>query len=706
MSALTERWIINRAKLLRGDEVDLEARRYILGAIESALSSLNPRRLIREHLKVKEDKLAIDNFLIDLRKVENIYVVGAGKASAAMAEALYDLLGDRIARGIVAIPKYQKGEFHTGPIELIRAGHPIPTVESTEAALKILQLVEGLADKDLVFCLISGGGSALMASPASGIKLEEKQKITEALLKSGAPINELNTVRKHISNIKGGRLAEKIYPAQTIGLIISDVVGDSLETIASGPTSSDTTTFRDSIETLRRYQLWYTTPDAIRKTLEDGEEGIIPESPKHGEKIFEQVRNFIIGSNELACRSASEYLESNHIEVQILTTFLEGEAKEAGKIISSVAKYMKPKKSEAKGVSIVFGGETTVTVKGNGKGGRNQELVVSACKCIDSVRGLAIASVGTDGIDGSSDAAGGVVDSYSFNRAKSLGLNVESFLDNNDSNTFLEKLDDMILTGHTGTNVNDIAIAVRIWRKDADKFSHGTHEEHAQVIKKIRRVIDLSHTIMAGMPVFPGDPAPDIIQVSDFREKGYRLSKITLGSHTGTHIDAPSHMLENGAAADEIPLDKLMGEAVVLDLMHLDPGKAITCSELQKYDIKEGDIVLLCTGMGKRWGDEKFLTCYPYLSLEGAEWLIEKEVKAVGVDWMSIEKYGESKHPVHDKLLSRNISIIEGLANLDLVKGKRIFFICLPLKLHGLDGVPARAVALERDGDYESEIRL
>lgn len=211
---------------------------------------------------------------------------------------------------------------------------------------------------------------------------------------------------------------------------------------------------------------------------------------------------------------------------------------------------------------------------------------------------------------------------------------------------------------------------------------------------KVRSVIDLSHTIMEGMPVFPGDPVPHIAQISDISEKGYRLSRIILGSHTGTHIDAESHMLKNGANIDETPLEMLMGEAFVLDLSHLKPGEAITCSDIEQQNIKERDIVLLCTGMDKNWKDEKVLTCYPYLSTEAAKWLVEKEVKAVGVEWMSIEKYGGSGYPVHEILLSHKIPVIEGLSNLDKVKGRRIFFICLPLKLKGSDGAPARAVAL------------
>jgi len=216
---------------------------------------------------------------------------------------------------------------------------------------------------------------------------------------------------------------------------------------------------------------------------------------------------------------------------------------------------------------------------------------------------------------------------------------------------------------------------------------------------KIRRIFDLSHSITEGMPILPGHPTPEITQVSSRKDDEFTLSRITVGSHTGTHADAPSHRIEGGATIDEIPLEKLVGEAVVLDLTHIDLSEAIRPSDLQQQEqeVKEGDIVLICTGIGRKWGDVEFITKYPYFSAETAEWFVERSVKAVGVDWMSIDKHERSRHPAHDILLSHNIPVIENLANLDLVKGMRIFFICLPLKLKGGDGSPARALAIEFD---------
>lgn len=210
-----------------------------------------------------------------------------------------------------------------------------------------------------------------------------------------------------------------------------------------------------------------------------------------------------------------------------------------------------------------------------------------------------------------------------------------------------------------------------------------------------KKPIDLSHFVTTGMPVFPGDPVPEVVQVADFSDKGYRLSRITMGTHTGTHFDAPSHMIEGGEAVDGVSLEKLMGAAVVLDVTHVKPGEGILPSDLASNQVGEGDIVLLCTGMGRHWGDEGYLTRYPYVTVETAQLLLDRGVKAVGVDWLSIEQYGMVGHPVHDLLLSRGVPIIECLANLDEIKGRRVSLICLPLKLKGVDGAPARVVAFE-----------
>jgi kynurenine formamidase len=217
---------------------------------------------------------------------------------------------------------------------------------------------------------------------------------------------------------------------------------------------------------------------------------------------------------------------------------------------------------------------------------------------------------------------------------------------------------------------------------------------------KIKKIIDLTHNIEGGMPIFPGDPSLAIERVSTIATRGYNLSKITMGSHNGTHFDAPLHFVEGGVGVDQVPLKLLIGDAVVLDLTYLKPGQPVTLNDLKKFDkkIKRGDIVLLCTGMSKLWGDPKFLTNYPFLTQEVAEWLVKKGVKSVGMDWLSIEQYGNAKAPVHHILLSKGVPIIESLANLEKIKGRRIFFVCLPIKLKDVDGAPARAVAVEFRG--------
>ncbi|MEM3579601.1 MAG: glycerate kinase, partial [Candidatus Bathyarchaeia archaeon] len=326
---------------------------------------------------------------------------------------------------------------------------------------RMLEIAENADEKDLIICLISGGGSSLMPMPRDGISLADKREITDALLKCGATINEINTVRKHISNFKGGWLAKKAYPATIINLILSDVVGDPLDFIASGPTVPDSTTFKDAINVLKKYNLWEKAPESIRRVLTDGEKGIIPETPKEGDEAFKKVFNIVIGNNRLASQKAKEYLASQGLNTLLLTTTLEGEARHVGTILSAIAneaaKYDNP---IAKPAGIIAGGETTVKVIGKGIGGRNQEIALSAAKKLSGIEGAVIASLSTDGIDGPTDAAGAIVDGKTLTKAHEMGLNTEKFLAENDSYHFFAKLGDLIFTGPTGTNVNDISVIV------------------------------------------------------------------------------------------------------------------------------------------------------------------------------------------------------------------------------------------------------
>jgi len=413
-------------------------------------------------VKIKGETLKIGKLTLNLSKFRSIYVVGGGKACGPMAEALVELLGDRIKEGAINVP-HSSTSYKTGKVKLQRASHPIPDQSGVKGATRMLDLVGKAEEKDLVFCLISGGGSSLMPQPRSGISLEDKQKVTDALLKSGATINEFNTVRKHISGLKGGWLAKAAYPSTVVNLILSDVVGDPLDFIASGPTVPDTMTFHDAIEVLKQYGLWSKVPDSVRKVLTDGEKGLIPETPKPGDKVFKKVHNIVIGNNFTASHAAYNNFRKAELNSLLLTSTLEGQAREVGTMLASMAKEMLASGNPLpRPAGIVAGGETTVTVVGKGKGGRNQEIALGAALKIGSLDGVVIASVSTDGVDGPTDAAGAIVDGKTLQRARDLGLKPREFLANNDSYVFFSKLRDLVFSGPTGTNVCDVTVIVAL----------------------------------------------------------------------------------------------------------------------------------------------------------------------------------------------------------------------------------------------------
>jgi glycerate-2-kinase len=325
----------------------------------------------------------------------------------------------------------------------------------------MLKIAEDAEKNDLIICLFSGGGSSLMPLPRGDVSLEDKKEITKALLKSGATINEINTVRKHISDFKGGWLAKKAYPATILNLILSDVVGDPLDFIASGPTVPDSTSFDDAVKVLQKYNLWEKAPDSVRKVLSTGKKGLIPETPKAGDRVFKKVTNVVVGNNRSSSQAACENLRSSGLNTLLLTATLEGEARQVGIILASTAREVlasgNPVKKPA---GIIAGGETTVIVTGKGKGGRNQEIPLAAASRLADSNGVAIASLSTDGIDGPTDAAGAVADGKTLERAMKAGMHPDNYLADNDSYHFFSKLGDLIFTGSTGTNVNDISVIV------------------------------------------------------------------------------------------------------------------------------------------------------------------------------------------------------------------------------------------------------
>jgi len=438
----------------RIDEVEEELVNIILKVIKD----MNAGKLVKDTVKLYGDTIYIKGrYRIRLDKVGGIYVIGFGKASGSMAEAIEDILGENIIDGYVIIPKGTRGRYKTKRIKLLEGTHPLPSIENVEAARKIRELVDGLDSRDIVFTLISGGGSALFTLPYDDITVEDLSITTKLIMEAGADINELNAVRKHLSLVKGGGLARLIYPAKVYSLILSDVVGDPLDVIASGPTAPDTSTFEDAYDVLRRYDLTSRVPSRVLRHIEEGLRGLIPETPKPGDKIFRKVRNIIIGNNRMALNKVVKYSSESGYMSRILSSYIEGEAREVGKLLAGIAleiyHYNKPFK---KPVLLVGGGETTVTVRGKGIGGRNLELVLSASIKIRGYRDIVIISVASDGKDGVSPAAGAYADGDTYFKAIRDGLKPIEYLENNDSYTFFRRVGGLIITGPTDTNINDI----------------------------------------------------------------------------------------------------------------------------------------------------------------------------------------------------------------------------------------------------------
>ncbi len=466
--------------------------RQILQVAEAALRAVDPAAAVRLHVAWDGDILSVAGQPYRLDGIDRLFVVGAGKAGTPMAAALVDLLGPRITAGVVNVkvghvaqtgawrmrfeqrpaqgttPEHQSNaaaaRAQTGPIRLIEAGHPVPDAAGQAGADQIVALLQGLTERDLVFVVISGGGSALLPLPVEGISLADYQSLTNVLLRCGADITEINTIRKHCSRLQAGQLARLAAPAQVITLILSDVVGTPLDAIASGPTVPDPTTFRDAIAVLQRYGILDEIPGAVRGHLSAGVAGAIPETPKPGDPLFDRVTNVVIGDNASAGRAAVATARSLGFGAALLTTFIQGEAREIGRAVAGLAQGIACGQSDyAAPACLVLGGETTVTVRGQGTGGRNQELALAAAIALDSVRlpegvQAAVVSLGTDGTDGPTDAAGGVAWSDTLARGRALGLDAHAALANNDSYHYLGALGDLIITGPTNTNVNDLIL--------------------------------------------------------------------------------------------------------------------------------------------------------------------------------------------------------------------------------------------------------
>jgi glycerate 2-kinase len=444
---------MNRAKNLA--RIRKDARSIFLAGVDA----VNPKNGIRKHLSLKDNRLTVEDVRYDLNRFENIYVIGAGKASAAMAQAVGELLGEKLNFGLVNT-KYGHG-LPLGKVQLTEAGHPVPDEAGFHGAQKIVKLLEKTGEKDLVIFLISGGGSALFPYPAENLSLEDKQKVTKTLLEVGASIHEINSLRKHLSLVKGGRLARFAFPSTLISLILSDVIGDDLDSIASGLTVPDQSTFGDCLHILDKYHIRDRIPPAVVEVIEKGARGEIEESPKSGDPVFERTQNVIIGSSIQAVEAAKNKALDLGYNTLILSTFIGGETKDVAKVHAAVAKEILSSGNPiGRPACVISGGETTVTIHGKGLGGRNQEFVLAAAIDIAGLKEVVVLSAGTDGTDGPTNAAGAIADGTSIERAENMGMNADHFLQENDSYRFFQTLGDSIITGPTHTNVMDLRLVL------------------------------------------------------------------------------------------------------------------------------------------------------------------------------------------------------------------------------------------------------
>ncbi len=427
----------------------------------AALEAVDPWRLIRESVARQGEILRIGDKTLDLGAAANVFIIAFGKAAAAMGEALSGVLDEKLTAGLVVVPWPAGGE--ASRLEYLEAAHPVPDARSVEAARRALEIASRAGENDLVFVCLSGGGSSLLALPPEGIALDKKRKLTEDLLRAGATIQEINVVRKHLSEIKGGQLARAAFPATVVTLAISDVVGDDLGTIASGPTHWDNSTFADARAVLERYGLWDGASAMVRARIEDGERGRVPETLKEGDPAFARVSSFVIGDNTTALRAAKHEAEKRGFEAIFLSSGDGGEArKTAAGYAAFLAELACSASSLPRPLCLLAGGELTVTVKGRGRGGRNMEFVLASLADLEKagVEGLdwLILSIGTDGIDGPTDAAGAWADPRTVRTARALGLNPGEYLDDNDSYGFFKQTGNLIVTGPTGTNVMDLRV--------------------------------------------------------------------------------------------------------------------------------------------------------------------------------------------------------------------------------------------------------
>jgi glycerate 2-kinase len=433
-----------------------ENRRETLAKIfQAALSAVDPERAVKNFVRRMGNQLRIGDRTYDLSKFKSVILTGAGKGSAPMAKALEDLLGDSLTTGCIIV-KYGHA-IRLRKTVVIEGGHPIPDEAGVQGTEQILQQLQQCSGEDLVISVFSGGGSALLPAPLATLGLSQKQETTRLLIDCGATIDEINAVRKHLSRVKGGGLARAAYPATVVSLFLSDVIDDRLDVIASGPTVPDPSTYQDCLHIVRKYALSDRLPVEVRQILEEGAFGHRPETAKNGDPIFSNVQNLIVGNNRAALLAASKEALATGYKALVLSSRIKGEAREVAKVFVAIGKEIRDSGfSIGPPVCVLAGGETTVTIRGNGKGGRNQEFALSAAIELDGWDRIALLSASTDGTDGPTDAAGAFADGATCQNARRVGMVPIDYLSRNDSYGLFDKIGDLLKTGPTRTNVMDV----------------------------------------------------------------------------------------------------------------------------------------------------------------------------------------------------------------------------------------------------------
>ncbi len=432
-------------------------RKDIREIFDCGVLAVDPGEGIKRYVRLNNNTLSVGENSYDLREIKDIYVVGGGKGAASMGKAVEDILGDWIKDGVINV-KYG----YTVDLKRIRlneAGHPIPDEKGIKGVQEIMDLLKKTGEDDLVICLITGGASALLPLPVNGISLKDKQLITDLLLRCGASIREINSIRKHISRIKGGNMARAAYPSRLITLILSDVIGDIIDIIGSGPTVHDNSTYLDCMEIFKNYGLIKDIPLSIIQQIKRGINGEIEETPSADDPIFSRCQNLLIGGNIQALKASFKKANSLGYNTLMLSSYIQGETGDVAKVHAAIAKEIISSGNPLpRPACVISGGETTVTIHGEGKGGRNQEFVLTTAIEIDGFSNVVVLSGGTDGTDGPTDAAGAIADGSTIRKAKKLGLDPYNYLKNNDSYHFFQKMDDLLITGPTNTNVMDLRV--------------------------------------------------------------------------------------------------------------------------------------------------------------------------------------------------------------------------------------------------------